>query len=122
MKKFIATAILLVCTSLAGICAQDTLSANVVFTLEKKDTNLINLPHTENVDSKKLMTKLQNDHLVYQGMKKNLNEEYYNLYIILDRLLRSNQLSYQNWRFGMNLDAETVNAYAGSGNLIMINS
>ena len=99
-----------------------TLNANITFTLDKKDTNLISIQKQKPIDMKKYNQKIKNDYIEYQKNKKQLKEEQYILSTILDKLLRANKLQYQNWRIGMDIETEDVNAHAGSGNLIIINS
>ncbi|MBR5304321.1 MAG: M48 family metalloprotease [Candidatus Gastranaerophilales bacterium] len=101
---------------------EETLSANIIFNLDKKDTNLISIQKTKPINSKNYNQKIKSDYIEYQKNKKQLNEEQYSLYIILDKLLRANKLQYQNWRIGIDIDTHEVNAYAGSANLIIINS
>ena len=99
-----------------------TLSANVVYNLDKKDTNLILVQKTKPINMKAYNQKVKNDYIEYQKNKKQLKEEQYALAVILDKLLRANKLQYQNWRIGVEIETQDVNAYAGSANLIIINS
>ena len=105
-----------------SIQKEEALSANIIYNLDKKDTNLISIQKTKPINTKAYNQKIKNDYIEYQKNKKYLNEEQYALAIILDKLLRANKLQYQNWRIGVDIETQDVNAYAGSANLIIINS
>lgn len=102
--------------------SNETLSANVVFNLDKKDTNLIKLEKIKAVDLKKYNQKIANDYKIYQANKGKINDDIYNLYIILDRILRANNLQYQNWRIGLDIETDDPNAYSANANLIIVYS
>ena len=93
-----------------------------IFSVEKKDPKLITITKTKPVNNKIYSTKVANDGLIYKKNKNQLSEEYYNLYVILDKLLRANNLQYQNWRVGIALNPEEINATASAANFITINS
>ena len=57
-----------------------------------------------------------------EKFKKDVKEDYYNLYLILDRVLRANNLQNQNWRLALVNNLEEINASSGSANLIQINT
>ena len=101
---------------------KEFLNANITYTHEKKDTNLISMQKTKPVNDAKYAEKIKNDKTTYQKYKNELKEEYYDLTVILDKLLRANNLQYQNWRIGLDIQTEDINAYATSANLIIINS
>ena len=66
--------------------------------------------------------KKNNDDKEYKKFKKDVKEDYYNLYLILDRVLRANNLQNQNWRLALVNNLEEINASSGSANLIQINT
>ena len=43
-------------------------------------------------------------------------------FIILDKILRANKLQYQNWRIGIDIATDDMNAFASTANLIIIYS
>lgn len=98
------------------------LNANITYTLEKKDTNLISIEKTNAVSNSIYNQKIKNDKIIYQKYKKQLKDEYFDLAVILDKLLRANKLQYQNWRIGLDIEPENINAHSGSANLIIVNS
>ena len=83
---------------------------------------MILIQKTKPVSYSKYKQKIQSDKINYQKYKKQLREEHYDLAVILDKLLRANKLQYQNWRIGLDIKTEDINAYAGSANLIIVNS
>lgn len=95
---------------------------NAIYTIEKKDPKLIKITKTAPVNNQTYKNKISRDNLVYRKYQNQVTSDQYSLYVILDKLLRSNNLQYQNWRIGLNLNPEEINAYAGSANLITINS
>lgn len=90
--------------------------------LTLKDPKLITLKQTKTVDLKLFEQKKNNDDKEYKKFKKDVKEDYYNLYLILDRVLRANNLQNQNWRLALVNNLEEINAYSGSANLIQINT
>ncbi len=126
MKKHLSSLLIISCFLTCPILAQvpqPNLSATVTTTkVVIKDPKLIALPNIKLVDDKKYNQKLENDKKQYQSYKNELKDEQEQLYLMLDRILRANKLQYQNWRIGIKVDTEEVNAQAGSANLILINS
>lgn len=90
--------------------------------LTLKDPKLITLKQTKTVDLKLFEQKKNNDDKEYKKFKKDVKEDYYNLYLILDRVLRANNLQNQNWRLALVNNLEEINASSGSANLIQINT
>lgn len=90
--------------------------------LTLKDPKLITLKQTKTVDLKLFEQKKNNDDKEYKKFKKGVKEDYYNLYLILDRVLRANNLQNQNWRLALVNNLEEINASSGSANLIQINT
>lgn len=90
--------------------------------LALKDPKLITLKQTKTVDLKLFEQKKNNDDKEYKKFKKDVKEDYYNLYLILDRVLRANNLQNQNWRLALVNNLEEINASSGSANLIQINT
>ncbi len=60
-------------------------------------------------------------HPTYQQAKKNLPEDWYVLYRIIDRIARANALDKTPWRLNVSQEYQ-INAYAGELNLIMVYS
>lgn len=87
-----------------------------------KDPKLISLQKTKSVDLKLFEQKQLKDNEEYKKCKKGIKVEYYNLYVILDRILRANNLQSQNWRLALKTSLKDINASAGSANLIQINT
>lgn len=87
-----------------------------------KDPKLISLQKTKSVDLKLFEQKQLKDKEEYKKCKKGIKVEYYNLYVILDRILRANNLQSQNWRLALKTSLKDINASAGSANLIVVNT
>lgn len=87
-----------------------------------KDPKLISLQKTKSVDLKLFEQKQLKDNEEYKKCKKGIKVEYYNLYVILDRILRANNLQSQNWRLALKTSLKDINASAGSANLIVANT
>lgn len=87
-----------------------------------KDPKLISLQKTKSVDLKLFEQKQLKDNEEYKKCKKGIKVEYYNLYVILDRILRANNLQSQNWRLALKTSLKDINASAGSANLIVVNT
>lgn len=87
-----------------------------------KDPKLISLQKTKSVDLKLFEQKQLKDNEEYKKCKKGIKVEYYNLYVILDRILRANNLQSQNWRLALKTSLKDINASAGSVNLIVVNT
>ena len=100
----------------------NVLRAKVDYTLKKKDADLIKISKSKAVNEQSFKLKMQKDNTEYEKTRNKITKEQYQLYKILDKLLRANNLQYQNWRIGMDIDTKTINAYASSANLITINS
>lgn len=100
----------------------EKLSAKATINVAKKDPKLIILPKTKNIDEKAYNQKVLADNKTYENYKKNIDKEYYNLYLILDKLLRANNLYYLNWRVVLKNDIQDINAASSAINLITINT
>ena len=87
-----------------------------------KDPKLISLQKPKSVDLKLFEQKQLKDKEEYKKYKKGIKVEYYNLYVILDRILRANNLQSQNWRLALKTSLKDINASAGSANLIVVNT
>lgn len=126
MKKIIL--FLFVFISIINVSFANDNSPNKSFygSIEKnltlKDPKLITLKQTKTVDLKLFEQKKNNDDKEYKKFKKDVKEDYYNLYLILDRVLRANNLQNQNWRLALVNNLEEINASSGSANLIQINT
>lgn len=90
--------------------------------LTLKDPKLISLQKSKSVDLKLFEQKQLKDKEEYKKYKKGIKVEYYNLYVILDRILRANNLQSQNWRLALKTSLKDINASAGSANLIVVNT
>lgn len=66
--------------------------------------------------------KLLSDNQAYTKYLKQLPSEQYKVYRITEKILRANNIYYQNWRIGFDLNPEEINASASSGNLVLITS
>ena len=66
--------------------------------------------------------KAKEEEVIYSEYEKELGEDYYTLYRIVEKILRANNLSYQNWRVAIVRDTEDFNAFSTAGNLIAVNS
>lgn len=53
---------------------------------------------------------------------KTITVDFFNLYLVADRIIRANALDYINWRIVLVDDTASFNAATTSGNLIVINS
>lgn len=101
--------------------SQISVTANS-FEITKKDPKLIVLSTPEEISKKSYEQKLAGDKKEYLHQKKLMNENYYNLYIIFEKILRANNLDYQNWRLAIKSEAEDFNAYATTANLVVVYS
>lgn len=90
--------------------------------IDKKDPELIKINKIEPVNREVYSKKIANDNKEYLNSKKIMDNDYYDLYRIFEKLLRANNLYYQNWRLAIKPEAEDINAYAGSANMIVIHS
>ncbi len=93
-------------------------SKSVIF----KDPHLISILKTDKINNIEYNKKLVLDDKEYKYYRKLTDENYFKLYLILERILRANNLYYQNWRIVIKPDTDNINAYSGSANLIVINS
>lgn len=91
------------------------------FDTNKKTNDLIKLDKVSSMNLQLFNNKLSKDNLEYQKYKTQLSEQQYQIYVILDKLLRASNLQYQNWRTGVNIDSKIVNASLGMDNLLPIN-
>ncbi len=89
---------------------------------EKKDPKLIYIPQPVKFDNKLYQQKAAADNAEYAKNKAKLTSEQYKIYRIAEKIIRANNLDYQNWRIGFNISAEDVNATASAGNLISLYS
>ena len=65
--------------------------------------------------------KMASDEIEYEKIKSQTGDNF-EIYKILERILRANKLQYQNWRIAFYMDHEDINANAGAYNLIQISS
>ncbi len=87
-----------------------------------KDPKLITIRKINSVDADLYKKKLNEDKVKYKQIKSVLNQDQFNLYKVTEKLLRANNLQYQNWRVGIKNKTEDVNAYTTAANLIIIHS
>ena len=85
-------------------------------------SNYINNQEIKKVKNFHYLRKNKFDNKQYLKYKNILSNEEYEIYKIIDRLLRANKLQFKNYRFAFNLDKNTINAAALNNNLIVINS
>ncbi len=109
-------------TSKSLISNNDKILKAGVITASKKGVGLIEIKKSKKISPDLLKRKKTNDKLVYKKHRPILTDDQYKLYIILDKIIRANKLHYQNWRFGINLSPEDINAKALAANLIIIDS
>lgn len=98
------------------------LSVQSTVAIELKDPQLIKITHTEPIDKTLYDQKTANEKKQYSDNKKQIDDDYYNLYRILERLVRANNLYYQNWRIMLKSETENVNAESSAANLVTIYS
>lgn len=122
MKKTIFIFILLCLFGINFSASAEELQAQTSINVVKKDPELIKLPQIKNVDDNLYNQKIEDDNKEYQKNKKETGDVNFELYKILDRLLRANNLQYQNWRITFVMDPEELNAYANAYNLISVSS
>lgn len=100
-----------------------------------KDPKLITFEadKVKKVSDSLFQQKLKQDEIYYKKSvanniisDKKYNTEYtkdfYSLYRVAERIIRSNKLDYINWRISLITDTKSFNASTTSGNLIYINS
>lgn len=124
MKRLLTLFFVLILSMLV-VCANEndkTLSASATYTLEKKDPKLIKIPNPKPIAQKDFEKKIAKDKVDYQKYNNVVSGDSRKLAIIIDKILRANNLQYQNWRFGMNIAPQEINAYSTSVNLIIMNS
>ncbi len=86
-----------------------------------KDPGLIKIPQIKEVDEESYNKKMASDEVEYEKIKSQTGDNF-EIYKILERILRANKLQYQNWRIAFYMDHEDINANAGAYNLIQISS
>ena len=86
-----------------------------------KDPGLIKIPQIKEVDEESYNKKTASDEIEYEKIKSQTGDNF-EIYKILERILRANKLQYQNWRIAFYMDHEDINANAGAYNLIQISS
>ena len=101
---------------------KNIINAKIDYNNIKKDTNLIQINHIKPVNANRLKNKKYCDNCEYKKYIKILSNEQYHLYKILDKIIRANNLQYQNWRIGIISDSSNLNAQASAPNLIIIDS
>lgn len=115
MKKIIILFFILFLTPCALFAQNNTnnstLSAKAVINVNKKDPKLITITNYKPIEPALLEKKLEEDNAKREEFKKDFDEEYFELYLIFEKILRANKLQYQNWRVGIKPDAEELNAY-----------
>ncbi len=130
MKKIIILALILCllftfsCSSSFSKTEKNSLKSSVSKTskIRLKDPKLIKIKKISSVDVNLYNKKLNEDKVKYKQIKSVLNQDQFNLYKVTEKLLRANNLQYQNWRVGIKNKTEDVNAYTTAANLIIINS
>ena len=90
--------------------------------IEKKDPKLIYIKTFKPIPKNLYIQKISKDNDVYIQEKRKLSPEQYQIYGITEKILRANNLEYQNWRIGFDLNPEEINASSSTANLIMITS
>lgn len=91
-------------------------------TVDKKDPKLIIIQASRSLPESLYKQKLAKDDKLYALEKEKLSPEQYQVYKITEKILRANNLEYQNWRIGFDLKPEEINASSSSANLIMMTS
>lgn len=91
-------------------------------TINKKDPKLVIIQSSIPVSDSLYKQKLANDGKIYVQEKEKLTPEQYQVYRIAEKIIRANNLEYQNWRIGFDLNPEEINASSSAANLIMITS
>lgn len=90
--------------------------------INKKDPKLIIIRDFTPVPESLYKQKISKDEKIYAQEKEKLSPEQYQVYRITEKILRANNLEYQNWRIGFDLNPEEINASSSAANLIMITS
>lgn len=91
-------------------------------TIDKKDPKLIIIQASRPLAENLYKQKLAKDDKLYALEKEKLSPEQYQVYKITEKILRANNLEYQNWRIGFDLNPEEINASSSAANLIMMTS
>ena len=99
----------------------EDLKARVEKSETLKDPGLIKIPQIKEVDEESYNKKMASDEIEYEKIKSQTGDNF-EIYKILERILRANKLQYQNWRIAFYMDHEDINANAGAYNLIQISS
>jgi len=105
-----------------GFLILTVLLSYCVFAQELKDANLFQSVAYGDINVFLQKKKNYKDKKHYQKYKTLLSCEEHEIYLILDKILRANNLQYKNWRFGFNIDKDTINAISFNNNLILLNS
>lgn len=121
MKKIILALIIACFLTINYQLNAQELQANVTIN-EMKDPGLIKIPETKNINDSLYKEKSAQDNIEYERIKKEIGEENFELYKILERIVRANNLQYQSWRIAFIMDIEEINAYASSYNLLSVYS
>lgn len=126
MKKWLLffVVMLLLVTKVSAEESSDIYKLSVTSTtaINLKDPQIIKITHTEPVDKKLYNQKISNEQKQHSAYKKQIGDDYYVLYKVFEKLIRANNLYYQNWRLMLEPDAAEINAYATSANLVIINT
>ena len=90
-----------------------------------KDPKIMKFGNYTKVDDAKYNAKMKTEDTQYAKIETSLRkrtvnnynaqakgEDYYKLYRIAEKIIRANNLDYQNWRIGVYRDAESPNAYS----------
>ena len=99
-----------------------------------KDPKIMDFEIPSKIDNTKYNAKLKADNEIYKKIAKSFGvrtldnynaqakgEDYYKLYRVAEKIIRANNLDYQNWRIGVYRDADAPNAYS-TNNLICIST
>lgn len=97
-------------------------TGRVSIEVTRKDPGLIATPTLMPVANDLFNKKMANDNQSYSAIKPQLTEEQYKIYRVVEKILRANNLEYQNWRVGFDLNPEEINASSSTANLILISS
>lgn len=116
--------------------SQNSLQQNVALSYQAniKDPKIMDFGLPDNVDDKKYNDKIKSDNEKYKKIAKSFGvrtvdnynaqakgEDYYTLYRVAEKIIRANNLDYQNWRIGVYRDTEAPNAFS-TNNLICIST
>ena len=116
--------------------SQDSLNKNTIVSVQAniKDPKIMDFGLPEKVDNAKYNAKIKSDNEKYKKIAKSFGvrtvdnynaqakgEDYYTLYRVAEKIIRANNLDYQNWRIGVYRDSEAPNAFS-TNNLICIST